>query len=389
MNIPLKIAFYIFWVYICGIVSVNQSFAVEVNDTNAGIAVISGHGEVLPDEYAVGLYKWVDGYGETVATDTIVDGKFRLEVPVEEGFTIGSLFITSSKIVTMRHLLYLTPGAKVEIDAVDNYSFTWPVKSSVPEQAIYDKFINNSKELWIKYQKASLEYDKKKYSLNDDQRERYERWSDSIRLTIRQRDVELLKTLPVETVWMNKAVDLALMSRYNKTLSEEMRTLYAELDDSVKNSPKGRKIYDYLYPGSHIAVGDKFPDIELFDLDGKSHCLSEFKGKWCLVDFWKIGCAPCLRALPELRELKEMYGDKLAIVSLSLDSESRWQETSNKLPLISNNWNEGKEDYGLFTRLGLKAYPSYLVVAPDGTIKDLWLGYDTGELKQKMSQFLE
>lgn len=389
MNIQLKIAFYIFLVYICGIVSANQSFATEINDTNDGIAVISGHGEVLPDKYAVGLYKWVDGYGEIVATDTIVDGKFRLEVPVGEGFTIGSLFVTSSKIATMRHLLYLTPGAEVEIDAVDNYSYTWPVKSNVPEQTKFDQFINNSKELWIEYQKGILEYDKKKYSLNDDQHDQYKQWSDSIRLMISQRDIELLKTLPVETVWLDKAEGLALMSRYNTALSEDVKTLYAKLKDSVKDSPKGRKIYGYLYPGSHIEVGDKFPDTEFFDLDGKPHRFSEFEGKWCLVDFWKTGCAPCLRAIPELRELKEMYGDKLALVSLSLDPESRWHETSKKLPLISNNWNEGKEDYGLFTRLGLNLYPTFLVVAPDGTIKDCWAGYDTGELKQRMSIYLE
>ena len=51
----------------------------------------------------------------------------------------------------MVHRLYLTPGATVEIDAIDRFTYTWPIKRSVPEQAEYDLYIDNSKHLWTEF----------------------------------------------------------------------------------------------------------------------------------------------------------------------------------------------------------------------------------------------
>lgn len=353
------------------------------HDAHNGKAVISGRGEALPDGYSVSLYVWDNEFGESIATDTIADGKFRIEVPVDEELIVGSIYVNNSRILSMHHMLYLTPGAEVEIGADSQFMYTWDVKSNVPEQSDYELFINNSKDLWIEYQKDMLDYYNFKSPLNYDE---FEQRRDSIRMLITHRDLELLKTLPVGTVWLDMAYKL---TRYYPSISEDMKTLYATLEDSVKNSPKGREIRNYLYSGTPVGIGDKFPDADFFDLEGNIHHFSEFRGKWCLVDFWNAGCAPCLRALPELRELKKEYPEMLELVSLSMDTESKWQEISKKLPLIGNNWNEGKEYYGVYRRLGINAFPTFLLVAPNGTIQDIWRGYDTGELKQKMSVYLK
>lgn len=215
--------------------------------------------------------------------------------------------------------------------------------------------------------------------------EEYIQKSDSIEKLIQKRDMEFLKTRPVGTVWLDKAKEYAMSARYYNISTEELKDLYVNLDESVKNSPKGRALYGYLYPESHLGLGDEFPDSEFYDLDGKAHRFSELKGKWVLVDLWSAGCAPCRWALPELGELKEKYPDTVDLVSLSLDTDNIWRQQSKELQLAGNNWNEGKEDYGLFARLGLTARPSFLVVSPDGIIRDIWSGYGTGSLKQRMS----
>lgn len=348
---------------------------------NNDVAVVKGHGKALPEGVRVRLIKWEDGHSDFVATDTIANGQFRLELPVKEGFAICSLIFDYYAFPSMIHKLYLTPGAVVELDAVDNYMYTWPMKSNVPEQAEYELYVDNSKDLWTEYQVADIKYDKSR------DRAAFEK-CDSLKRLIYLRDIELLKTRPVGTTWIDKAKDIAMMSHRLKIYPEDLKSMYANLDDSIKNSPKGRAIYGYLYPGSPIKIGDKFPDTEFHDIDGNKHRFSEFQGKWCLVDFWNSGCSPCLRALPELRELKNTYPDTLELVSLSLDAEHIWRKASEKLPLLGNNWNEGKEDYGIFRRLDTNAYPTFLIVAPDCTIKDLWIGYHTGELKEKMNLYL-
>lgn len=351
--------------------------ATEVTEINNGFAVITGHGEVLPDGVTVKLIRWEEGSGEIVATDTIENGQFRLETPVGEGLTIGSISFDSQAFPPMSHWLYLTPDATVEINAIDRYMFTWPIRSTVPEQAEFDLFIDNSKDLWTEYQTAQMEYYK-----SENLYDTYIQKTDSLRRLIYLRDLELLKTRPVSMVWLDKAIEFA---HYSKITSEDMHVLYANLDDSIKNSPKGRALYGYLYPGSQIGIGDKFPDNEFDDIEAKTHRFSEFLGKWVLVDFWKAGCVPCIQALPELRELKEKYPETLELVSLSLETDNMWRRHSEKLPLIGHNWNEGKGDYGIFRRLRLSAFPTFLLISPDGTIKDIWIGYSAGKLKQKLS----
>lgn len=353
----------------------------KTEDSGKGVAVISGQGKALLEEVIVRLYKFEEGVGDLVAADTIENGQFRFEIPVEEGLTIYSLMIDYHAFPFMKHNLYLTTGATVEIDAVDNYMFTWPVKSNVPEQAEYELFIHNSKDLWKERQTVNIEFYKKRNNSAT-------QTMDSLSRLIRLRDLELLKTRPVGTVWLGQALDFARTSDHLKIDNEYLKSMYSTLDDSLKNTPEGRALYGHLYPESHIEVGDKFPDIGFRDIDGNVHQLSEFEGKWCLVDLWNSACEPCIRALPELREIKKKYPETLELISLSVDPENIWRKASEELYLNGNNWNEGKVDYGIFNRLGTNTYPTFLVIAPDGTIKDLWGGYSKGKLKQKMSSIL-
>jgi len=55
-------------------------------------------------------------------------------------------------------------------------------------------------------------------------------------------------------------------------------------------------------------------DFELEGLDGKTYRLSDFRGKWVLVNYWATWCPPCREELPELEVFHANHKDKDAIV---------------------------------------------------------------------------
>ena len=58
----------------------------------------------------------------------------------------------------------------------------------------------------------------------------------------------------------------------------------------------------------------------LTDIKGKQHQLSDYRGKWVIVNYWATWCPPCLDEIPELVEFHDQHRGKNAVV-LGIDYE--------------------------------------------------------------------
>lgn len=54
----------------------------------------------------------------------------------------------------------------------------------------------------------------------------------------------------------------------------------------------------------------KSKDFTLRDTNGKKHTLSQYKGKWVIVNYWATWCPPCLEEVPDLVALYDSRKDK-------------------------------------------------------------------------------
>jgi thiol-disulfide isomerase/thioredoxin len=84
------------------------------------------------------------------------------------------------------------------------------------------------------------------------------------------------------------------------------------------------------------------PTISVVDLAGNTVSLSEFAGRFVLINFWATWCEPCLREMPSLERMQSRLGDQITVVAISEDRGG----SKTVEPFIN--------------KLGLKSFKTYL-----------------------------
>lgn len=72
--------------------------------------------------------------------------------------------------------------------------------------------------------------------------------------------------------------------------------------------------------------GNTAPAFTLKTVEGKEVSLSDFKGKYVLLDFWASWCGPCRNEIPNVKKAYEKYKDKgFEVIGVSLDDKKdKW-----------------------------------------------------------------
>lgn len=69
-----------------------------------------------------------------------------------------------------------------------------------------------------------------------------------------------------------------------------------------------------------VAAENVTADFTVDDMSGQRHKLSNYKGKWVLVNYWATWCPPCLEEVPDLVNLYDKYRRKnLMVIGVVFD----------------------------------------------------------------------
>lgn len=101
-----------------------------------------------------------------------------------------------------------------------------------------------------------------------------------------------------------------------------MEQRFKKLDETIRTSGVGKSLANFIEYSKVGAIGTDALEFTQTDVDGKDVSLSQFRGKYVLVDFWASWCRPCRDENPNVVAAYNKFSSKnFTILGVSLDRE--------------------------------------------------------------------
>jgi len=195
----------------------------------------------------------------------------------------------------------------------------------------------------------------------------------------RQRFVKLqtqfIKDYPNSIVSFDLVKEISHRDNFDVANAE---SLFSLISDSLRNTSGGKEFAIEIEQNKRVGIGAQAPEFMLPDVNGNIIKLSDYRGKYVLIDFWASWCGPCRQENPYVVKAYNKYKDKnFTILGISLDSEftkESWIKAITKDGLI---WNQLSDLKGWESKAAqsymVRAIPVNFLINPDGIIiaKDL------------------
>jgi thiol-disulfide isomerase/thioredoxin len=168
---------------------------------------------------------------------------------------------------------------------------------------------------------------------------------------------------------------------------------YVEAFKAFANDERYQSIVKEYEIADKTISGKPVPGFTFPDTTGKMVSLSDFKGKWVLLDFWYVDCPWCRKLTPHMIEVYQDWkkSRNLEIVSISVDK-----------PKDYNRWKEAiRHDGALWTQVldstktypdvyGITGYPTLILIDPNGNGVKKIIGYqEEGGLRRLLGEFVK
>ncbi len=131
--------------------------------------------------------------------------------------------------------------------------------------------------------------------------------------------------------------------------------------------------------GSMACADSSVADLALPDLEGKNRSLSEYRGRWVVVNYWATWCPPCREELPELEVFHTNREDAMVIGVNKEDISSERLQTFIEEQFLS--YPILREPSSSRSTLGtIPGLPTTIIIDPEGRAIARKVGPVTAEL---------
>lgn len=131
---------------------------------------------------------------------------------------------------------------------------------------------------------------------------------------------------------------------------------------------KPKQITAEVTPAGWLRPGEMVPDFTFVDKSGAKIKLSSLRGKTVYLDFWATWCGPCKQTLPDTETLykKHHSNPKVAIFAISNEKPDVIQSFISANGYTFPVGLDESTECG--SRLGVTAFPTFVVIDPQGRL---------------------
>lgn len=154
--------------------------------------------------------------------------------------------------------------------------------------------------------------------------------------------------------------------------SKKLKTALAKFSPSMDSNVYIKYCKEELARQEKIAVGRDAYDFCLSDIDGKQYRLSDYRGKYVLMEFSASWCGWCKKEIPFLKKVYEAHKDdkNFQMFTINLDDKKeKWEKDVKELnlpwPVISDLKAFNSEVTDAYNVHGI---PMIFLISPEGKI---------------------
>lgn len=152
---------------------------------------------------------------------------------------------------------------------------------------------------------------------------------------------------------------------------EKAKDLYRRYQEDFTLSPYSKMLDEQYLRAQLTAPGSVAPDFTLQDMTGKEFTLSSCRGKVVYVDFWSMGCGPCMYEFKNhAPQLKEHYKDKdVVFLNVMAFTKNRdyWKKMIGEYKIGGVNVMDTRGEE-VCKAYHVSSFPTYLLIGKDGRI---------------------